>query len=327
MTALSFEQLESFVGGHAGHVDVACPLCGPYCKSPSNRRRKVLRIWCDEPDFLTYSCARCGAQGYDHRYVHGGGGWSSRVDLRELARRRADADARAAQDVAHRQAGALRLWHEAGTIAGTLAEIYLASRGVLDAALPHDGDVLRFHPACPFDRASHPCMLALMRDIATDKPRGIQRTALTLQGRKLGRMTYGTQKGTAIKFGSPTEALVIGEGVETVLSVVALNVQPGSAVWSLICDKGVATFPIIDGVKHLIIVTDNDVAGHTAKTDCVNRWGKDWQVAGVDHSDTRASRLGLSDLSSELHCSRGIEGPPRGQYRVAVRHRACARDA
>ena len=53
----------ALAGGRFGKIDLACPSCGPLCKSPANRKRKVLRVWCDDPDFARFNCARCGAHG------------------------------------------------------------------------------------------------------------------------------------------------------------------------------------------------------------------------------------------------------------------------
>ena len=62
---LDFGDIEIMTGvAQLGVHDVACPECGPDRRSPSNRRRKVLRIWRAEPDFASYHCARCGTQGY-----------------------------------------------------------------------------------------------------------------------------------------------------------------------------------------------------------------------------------------------------------------------
>jgi hypothetical protein len=54
----------ALAGNRFGKIDVACPLCGPQCKSPINRKRKVLRIWRHDPGFASYNCARCGEAGY-----------------------------------------------------------------------------------------------------------------------------------------------------------------------------------------------------------------------------------------------------------------------
>jgi hypothetical protein len=44
----------AIAAGRFGKIDMACPLCGPFCKSPVNRRRKTLRIWRHDPDFATW---------------------------------------------------------------------------------------------------------------------------------------------------------------------------------------------------------------------------------------------------------------------------------
>src|SRR5258708_7112222 len=95
---------------------------------------------------------------------------------------------------------ALALWNEAVPIIGTLASQYLEQRRVLGPALQAGADVLRFHPRCPFGQgARQPCLVALLRDIHTDEPRAIQRTAVTPTGQKLGRKTLGPKTGAAIK--------------------------------------------------------------------------------------------------------------------------------
>jgi hypothetical protein len=64
LTALSIADIDGLVGARLGSFDLPCPECGPRCRAPSNRARKVLRIWRQERDFATYSCARCGLHGW-----------------------------------------------------------------------------------------------------------------------------------------------------------------------------------------------------------------------------------------------------------------------
>jgi hypothetical protein len=77
------------------------------------------------------------------------------------------------------------LWQEAISISNTRAAYYLANRKVLTSAVCIDGAVLRFHPSCPFGGQRYECLLALMRDIHTNEPVAIQRTAFTSEGQKL----------------------------------------------------------------------------------------------------------------------------------------------
>src|SRR3954469_3218465 len=92
----------------------------------------------------------------------------------------------------------LKLWSEAVTARGALPEQYLASRQLV---LPdrHE-EVLRFHPSCPFGKGTrHPCMIALYRDIRTNEPKAIHRTALTSHAKKIDRKALGPKAGCAIK--------------------------------------------------------------------------------------------------------------------------------
>jgi Toprim domain len=60
---IDFNVLRHLSGG-LPQVDAVCPSCGPLRRSPSNRTRKVLRIWDNGDDFMSYTCARCGDSGY-----------------------------------------------------------------------------------------------------------------------------------------------------------------------------------------------------------------------------------------------------------------------
>src|SRR5262249_5312759 len=94
---------------------------------------------------------------------------------------------------------ALALWQEAVPIVETIVIRYAAKRRILDQALAIDTTVLRFHPLCPFGAVRYPCLLALMRDVRTNEPCAIQRTALSKAGEKIDRMTLGPKSRTAIK--------------------------------------------------------------------------------------------------------------------------------
>jgi hypothetical protein len=79
-----------------------------------------------------------------------------------------------------------------------LVETYLASRGL---ALAPDiaVHVIRFHVSCPWrdnigGKLVHiPAMLAVMRNINTNKVTAVQRTALSQTGEKIGRRALGVR--------------------------------------------------------------------------------------------------------------------------------------
>ena len=169
---------------------------------------------------------------------------------------------------------ALQIWTESVSARGTLVETaYLKSRQL---QLPdHADDLIRFHPACPFGKGSrHPCMVALYRDIKTNQPKAIHRTALTADGGKIDRKALGPKAGCAIKL-TPDEdvtgSLTIAEGVETALAGMALNFCP---TWSLGDAGAIAKFPVLGGVDCLTILVDNDASGtgQASALECSRRW-------------------------------------------------------
>lgn len=186
----------------------------------------------------------------------------------------------------------LKLWREARTPAGTPVETYLTNRCIW-VPLVGSGGAIRFHPATPMGLSGggsdrFPAMLALMRNIRTNEPSGIQRTALRADGAgktndvrlKQPRQMLGPAGGAAVKL-SPDEdvtlGLAIAEGVETALSLAAINCVP---VWACMSAPGMASFPILAGLEALTVYADHDSsgAGQRAAAACARRY----RDAGVD---------------------------------------------
>ena len=182
-----------------------------------------------------------------------------------------------------RRAGALRLWEEAADPTGSPVDRYLSARRV---SLPHGaaGRAIRWHPACPFGPSTHlGCMLALVRDIATDQPLGIQRTALDKNGCKLkehgsnGRLSLGRLGGGAVKLTADEDlglSVAIGEGLESTLSLRNLCGCTELAVWSLLSAPQLKEFPVLDGIETLWVAVDHDRAGIMAARHAADRWQK-----------------------------------------------------
>jgi Toprim domain-containing protein len=179
---------------------------------------------------------------------------------------------------AARLARALALWDQAQSPGGTQVEAYLRARGC--EFPPSAAAVLRFHPACPFGpRQRYPAMIALMRDVNTGVPRGIQRTALKDDGtnkREMPdgmkpRMMLGRPKEAAILLGPAAEHMGIGEGTETSLSARQIF---GIPVWAALSAEGIAAFPILPNIKFLTIFADYDKTGLRAARECCSRYEK-----------------------------------------------------
>lgn len=161
---------------------------------------------------------------------------------------------------------AIRIWKEGKPIAGTPAEAYLQSRGlVLTDAAPS----LRYSERVyNVEKSKHlPAMLALIQD-ESGKGVGLQRTYLDKNGSKAdvenGKMTLGSALG-AVMFGEiKCGLLIIGEGIESVLSARAIAERKGRpwAAWAAIGAGTLArrvTPPM--GLERIVIAADIDEPG------------------------------------------------------------------
>jgi putative DNA primase/helicase len=184
-------------------------------------------------------------------------------------------------DCKQRQQSALSLWREAGCIRETLAWHYLESRGIdVTELLPGIYGALRFHPSCPFGVARHPCMVGLFTDALTGQPCAIHRTALTIAGTKIDRKALGPAAGCVIRLWPDEtvhDALVIGEGIETVLAAATKVAHRGTLLrpaWACTSANAVEHFPVLPGIGALTILVDNDVSrrGQQAAAECARRW-------------------------------------------------------
>jgi putative DNA primase/helicase len=194
---------------------------------------------------------------------------------------------------------ALRPWDQASDPRGTLVETYLRSRR-LDLPYEAANEAIRFHPACLFGSERFPAMVCLVRNIVTNEPQGVHRTALMPEGTavkrngKTFRMSLGPVSGGAIKIDPDedvTQHLCIGEGLETSMSGRHLGLRP---VWSVISDGGIARFPVLPGIDQIYIIRENDRASAKAVEACAWRWYEAGREVFIVASD-----IG-NDLNDEL---------------------------
>jgi putative DNA primase/helicase len=147
-----------------------------------------------------------------------------------------------------------------------------------------------------------PAMLCLVRNILTDKPQAVHRTALTphgtaieRDGKKL-RMALGPISGGVIKLDpdeSVTEGLCVGEGVETCLAGMHYGYRP---VWSAVNSGGVKAFPVLERIIGLHLFKENDENGtsEAAINACAARWHEAGRNVIIVNSDFG------NDLADEL---------------------------
>ena len=165
---------------------------------------------------------------------------------------------------------ARRLWRRCRAIGGTHAEAYLHARGLTHCSFP----ALRFHPELFYrDGAGTRRLPALVAAITGDNGvlTGVQRTwldphtpakaAISQPRKALGRI-----HGRAVRFGNLAvggiAALLAGEGIETVLSLI--TAIPTITAAAALSAGSLGAFAPPSGVSRLVIARDNDSEGERA---------------------------------------------------------------
>jgi len=273
-TQISWDAIEAITHGRLGRTMATCPLCSETRRTPQKRHNKVLAVELLEPDFAVFFCNHCEAQGYCRLDRP-----ARVIDLAEQQRRRDEAKHHAEIEKQERSRQALMLWNEGQSFRSSPAEDYLHHGREIGRWLdtfPFLDKVFRYHPSCPFGGERLPCMLALVREIKTNAPVAVHRTALTTENPpgRIDRKSLGPTTGGAIKISPDHEVhagLLIGEGIETVLS--ASKQFQFKPVWSLIDKNGIAKFPVLSGIESVTIAVDNDPGGdgQRAAAECVQR--------------------------------------------------------
>ncbi len=193
-----------------------------------------------------------------------------------------------------RIANARCIWDEARDPRSTLAECYLHEHRKLD--LPDDlaGRALRFHARCPWrnedtgtiDRV--PALIVPFRSIDDDTVTAIHRIALNADATNRGRRMLGIVHRAAVKLDAVAERLAIGEGLETCMAARQLGYAPA---WALGSVGAISFFPLIEGVKQLLILGEQGTPSARAIQICGKRWRKAGRRVRVIMPDARFSDL------------------------------------
>jgi hypothetical protein len=178
----------------------------------------------------------------------------------ELERKKQrDAD-RAAREDERKLATAAGIWRSTQPLAGTLAEIYLRSRGIA-AAMFVDEPNLRFHPALPYPGdGKHPALVARVQR-ADGTGCGVWRIYLAPDGRgkadvENAKLGLGNVRGGAVRLGGEGTTIGIAEGVETALA--AREMDRRHPIWAGLSTSGMQTFEPPEFVKRVLIYPDGD---------------------------------------------------------------------
>ena len=163
---------------------------------------------------------------------------------------------------------ARRLWRRCRAVDGSHAERYLHARGLSRCRFA----ALRFHPELRYREGSSvrrfPALVAAVTG-GDGAIAGVQRTWLDPRSpAKAGvanpRKALGRVYGLAVRFGVPADdaALVVGEGIETVLSLV--TAVPEITAAAALSAGSLGAFAPPPGVARLVIARDNDEDGALA---------------------------------------------------------------
>ncbi len=175
----------------------------------------------------------------------------------------------------NRSAQALRLWNETSPIADSIAQTYLRGRSIRLVLPP----TLRFHPSCWHEKAeNNPALVAIAQGSAGFS---VHRTYLRPDGTgkadvSPNKKSLGPIGGGAVHLSVGTGPIVVGEGLETSLSLLQGIQIEEARVWAALSAGGMAALNLPEGVGEILIAPDGDEVGAKA----------------ADRLAIRASRLG-----------------------------------
>lgn len=191
---------------------------------------------------------------------------------------------------------AQRLFAMGRPIAGTIAEVYLRHRGI---TVVRDLTALRFHPNCFYHahdaapREARPALIAAVTDLK-GRITGVQRTWLDPSG--CGKASIATPRralgrvlGNGVRFGSGTDVLAAGEGIETILSL--RSVMPAIPMVAALSASHLAALVLPVALNRLYIACDGDTAGWRAS----ERLAERALAAGIEVLRLRPSRGDFND--------------------------------
>jgi putative DNA primase/helicase len=203
---------------------------------------------------------------WDQRGRPFGGSQASKADCPKKAPSdRGDAD---------RTEYALRIWRAAFPASNTLVESYLQSCGLRLPRVP----TLWFHGGLKHASGGvWPAMVALVSRGSDDAPLAVHRTFLACDGSGKApvvpqKMMLGPCRGGAVRLATPSDLLMVGEGVETCLAAMQASGHPA---WAALSASGLRKLELPNTVCDVIVLADGDDPGEAAASDCALRWKRE----------------------------------------------------
>ena len=207
-----------------------------------------------------------------------------------------------------RTEAARRLWQRCRAIDGTHAEAYLRARAIHRCRFP----ALRFHPTLFYrDGGGMRRLPALVAAVTGPGGvvSGVHRTWLDPSRPAKApvarpRKALGRVHGLAVRFGDPAPAtLLVGEGIETVLSLV--TAMPDTVAAAALSAGSLGAFAPPPGTARLVVARDNDPDGERAAERLARRCARAGVAAhvlvpdGEDFNDDLLA-LGSAALAARL---------------------------
>jgi hypothetical protein len=196
---------------------------------------------------------------------------------------------------------ARKIWAASRPIAGTSAEAYLRARKI---SADLDDAPLRYHPGLLYRDTPDslpqrlPALVAAVADNSGEVT-GIHRTFLDPTRKDKARVSsprrsLGAILGHGVRFGKIDEVAVVGEGIETVLSL--KSAMPELPMVAALSAAHLAAWEFPCGLRCLFVACDNDAPGRTAARRLLVRA----EARGVDAG--MVSSL-CSDFNSDLRAT------------------------
>ncbi len=171
---------------------------------------------------------------------------------------------------------------------------------------------MRFHPELRYREGSslrrYPALVAAVTG-DDGAIQGVQRTWLDPKTPARAnvatpRKALGRIFGRAVRFGRPDTALLVGEGIETVLSVV--TAVPGVTAAAALSTGSLGAFVPPAGLERLVIARDNDTEGERAAERLARRCARAGVAAHVivsEYGDFNDDLIALGPRALALRLS------------------------
>ena len=174
---------------------------------------------------------------------------------------------------------------------------HICNRVACASRLPR---LMRFHSGLkhPSGRI-WPTMVALVSRGPDDAPLAVHRTFLTRDGFSKApvdpqKMMLGPCRGGAVRLTTPTDLLMVGEGIETCAAAMQVT---GNPAWAALSTSGLRGLDLPESVREVIVLADGDDPGEAAARDCALRWRREGRrvriarpLRGQDFNDMLTGR-------------------------------------